>query len=73
MRNFPGYNEATVATYVAGEYFYYDRIYTFVDTNHHFTHRYASYVTSSNVRRYIPFQSIDAKGVVTKYANYTVE
>lgn len=55
VRNYPGYNEPTVATYGPGETFYYDRIYNFKDTNHNFTHHYASYVTSSGDRRYVPY------------------
>jgi Bacterial SH3 domain len=72
VRNYPGYSEPTLATYVAGESFNYDRIYEFKDTNHNYTHRYASYISYSGERRYVPFQEV-RNGVVTRYANYIVE
>lgn len=70
VRYFPGYNEPTQATYGPGESFNYDRIYNFYDTNHKYTHHYASY-SVGGVRRYVPYGET-RNGVFTRYTSYTV-
>lgn len=69
VRNYPGFNETTIATYGPGETFYYDRIYDFYDTNHRYTHHYASYISASGVRRYVPYGTTDQNGVYTRMPN----
>lgn len=71
VRAYPGYLEPTIATYGPGESFNYDSIYNFIDSNHNYIHHYASYISYSGERRYVPYGET-RNGTFTRYADYTV-
>lgn len=71
VRNDLNYNSPAIAVYGAGESFNYDYVVEVKDYNHNFTTRFVSYVSSSGVRRYVPFMERRSSGD-TKFADYVV-